>query len=74
METFTGIVYNNEDLPEDFVNNVVEVWNRFDYDDGNSAYVLVKDVITKQKHFDELNEFYVVVLRGKDVTDFVLSE
>ena len=56
------------------MNNVVEVWNRFDYDEGNSAYVLVKDVITKQKHFDELNEFYVVVLRGKDVTDFVLSE
>ena len=74
METFTGIVYNNEDLPEDFVNNVVEVWNRFDYDEGNSAYVLVKDVIIKQKHFDELNEFYVVVLRGKDVSDFVLSE
>ena len=47
---------------------------RFDYDEGNSAYVLVKDVIIKQKHFDELNEFYVVVLRGKDVSDFVLSE
>lgn len=51
MKTFTGIVYNNEELPEDFVNNVVEVWNRFDYDDGNSAYVLLKDVIIKQKHF-----------------------
>lgn len=74
METFTGIVYNNHNLPEDFVNNVVEVWNRFDYDEGNSDYVLVKDVIIKQKHFDELNEFYVVVLRGKDVSDFVLSE
>lgn len=74
METFTGIVYNRHDLPEDFVNNVVEVWNRFDYDEGNSAYVLVKNVVVKQKHFDDSNQFYVVVLSGKDVSDFVLSE
>ena len=70
METFTGIVYKKYNGPTISDGGIAEVWTGKDL----STYVLVKEIVLIQEHSNDGLEFFVVVVRGMNVTDFVLSE